>query len=184
MDIGLYRLTVAPSASSRVEPKGDQQFDRPDAFLDFLVNDRPMRDLLDVPEDWEQPLDETTALRDDWRPKAVVDYLDRLLGVLPGDYDDGRVSILVCAVCGDLWCGALSIELALSPQTVTWQKIGWQSDPDDVEPQLLTDRAFTFDRDEYEELLRRLREHYKKQALIPPPLRLLRRVLGPRSTTK
>jgi hypothetical protein len=184
MENGLHRLTVAPSASSRVESNGDQQFERPDAFLDFLVNDRPMRDLLVIPEDWEQPLDETTALRDDWRPKAVVDYLDRLLGVRPGDYDDGRVSLLVCAVCGDLWCGALSIELALSPQTATWQKIGWRSNPDDVEPQLLTDQVFAFDRGKYEELLRGLREHYEKQALIPPPLKFLRRVFGPRSVTK
>lgn len=178
MENGLHRLTVAPSASSLVASNEDQQHERPVAFLDFLVNDRPMRDLLDVPEDWEQPLDETTALRDDWRPKAVVDYLDRLLGVLPGDYDDGRVSLLVCAVCGDLWCGAVSMELALSPQTVTWQKIGWQRDPEVVEPQLLTDEPFTFDRDEYEELLRGLREQYKKQALIPPPLRFLRSVFG------
>lgn len=151
MENGVHRLTVAPSASSWVESNEDQQHERPVAFLD---------------------------LRDDWRPKAVVDYLDRLLGVLPGDYDDGRVSLLVCAVCGDLWCGAVSMELALSPQTVTWQKIGWQGDPEDVEPQLLTDESFTFDRDEYEELLRGLREHYKKQAFIPPPLRFLRRVFG------
>lgn len=176
MENGLYRLTVAPSASSWVESNGDQRHERPIAFLDFLVDDRPMRDLLDVPEDWEQPLYETTALRDDWRPKAVVDYLDRLLGVLPGDYDDGRVSLLVCAVCGDLWCGAVSVELALSPRTVSWQKIGWQGDPEDVEPETLTEQSFTFDRDEYEQLLRGLREHYKKQALVPPPLRFLRHV--------
>ncbi|GAB12926.1 hypothetical protein ARGLB_029_00020 [Arthrobacter globiformis NBRC 12137] len=176
MENGLYRLTAAPSASSWVESKGDQQDERPIPFLDFLVDDRPMRDLLDVPEDWEQPLYETTALRDDWRPKAVVDYLDRLLGVLPGDYEDGRVSLLICVVCGDLWCGAVSVELALSPQTVTWQKIGWQGDPEDVEPETLTEQSFTFDRDEYEQLLRGLREHYKKQALVPPPLRFLRRL--------
>ena len=54
-----------------------------------------MRDLLDVPKDWEEPLQGITALRDDWRPKTVMDYLDRLLGLIPGDYDGGRVSLLV-----------------------------------------------------------------------------------------
>jgi hypothetical protein len=177
MENAVSRLTVAPSTSSWVESNGDQQHERPVAFLDLHVDDRPMRDLLDVPEDWEQqPLQETTALRDDWRPKAVVDYLDRLLGVLPGDYDDGRVSLLLCPVCGDLWCGALSMELTLSPQTVMWQKFGWQGDADDDEPQPFPERSFTFDRSEYERLLHGLREHYKRQALVPPPLKFLRRM--------
>lgn len=179
MENAVYRLTVAPSTSSWIESKGDEHRERPLPFLDFLVNDRPLRDLLDVPEDWEQqPLHETTALRDDWRPKAAMDYLDRLLGVLPGDYDDGRVSLLLCPVCGDLWCGALSMELTLLPQTVTWQKFGWQGDADDDEPQPFPERSFTFDRSEYEQLLRGLREHYKKRALMPQPVENLLRLFG------
>jgi hypothetical protein len=185
MENAVSRLTVAPSTSSLVDWNGDQQRERPVAFLDFLVNDRPIRDLLDVPEDWEQqPLQETTALREDWLPKEVMDYLDRLLGVLPGDYDDGRVSLLVCPVCGDLWCGALSMELTLLPRTVTWQNFGWQGDADDDEPQPFPERSFTFDRTEYEQLLGGLREHYKKRALIPQPVSYLLHLFGLGSPTK
>lgn len=178
MEDEVCRLTVAPSTASRIESDGEQQRDRPVAFLDFLVNDQPMRDLLDVPEDWGMPLEGTTALRDDWRPKAVMDYLDRLLGLTPGDYDDGRVSLLVCQICGDLWCGALSMELTMSPQSVTWRQFGWQGDADDDEPQLFPERSFTFDRAEYDQLLRGLREHYRKRVFIPQPVRKLLRQFG------
>lgn len=181
MEKEVYRLTVAPSTASTVEVNDGQQRERPVTFLDFLVNGRPLRDLLDVPEDWEEPLQGTTVLRDDWRPTAVTGYLDRLLGVLPGDYDDGRVSLLICPICGDLWCGALSMELIVSPRTVTWHKFGWQGDADDDEPQPFQERSFTFDRAEYEQLLRGLREHYKTRARMPKGLKKLLRHFGPGS---
>lgn len=56
MEKEVYRLTVAPSTASTVEVNDGQQRERPVTFFDFLVNGRPLRDLLDVPEDWEEPL--------------------------------------------------------------------------------------------------------------------------------
>jgi hypothetical protein len=170
------RLTVAPSSTSYTEADGDNQRERPVEFLDFFINGLPLRDLLDIPEDWEQPLFETTALRDDWRPKAAVEYLDRLLGILPGDYDDGRVALLLCPICGDLWCGALSMELTVLPEAVTWQKFGWQGDIDDDEPHPFPGLSFTFDRIQYEQLLGALRQQYEERAVVPEPLRLLARL--------
>lgn len=49
MESGVYRFTVAPSASSWVESDKDHKHEGPMAFLDFLVNDRPMRNLLKLP---------------------------------------------------------------------------------------------------------------------------------------
>ena len=55
------------------------------------------------------------------------------------------------------------------------QKFGWQGDADDDELQPFPERSFTFDRSEYEQLLRDLREHYKRRALMPQPTRNLLR---------
>jgi hypothetical protein len=36
-----------------------------------------------------------------------MEYPDRLPGLLPGDFDDGHVALLVCPICGDVECGAV-----------------------------------------------------------------------------
>ncbi|GAA3665343.1 hypothetical protein GCM10023081_00250 [Arthrobacter ginkgonis] len=136
-------------------------------FLDFLVDGRPLRDLLEVPDDTKQPTQETTALRDDhnW-PSAAVEQLDRLLGVLPGDFDDGRIALLMCTACGDLACGAVSMELVQTPQTITWQRFGWQDGvTDEPQPWLFPEQSFTFDQTDYEHLLRSLQDRYRS---LPP----------------
>jgi hypothetical protein len=86
------------------------------------------------------------------------DAIHRLLGHGPGDAPMGRVSVYVCAECGDLGCGALTVKLDLSETTVTWSDWGYQHNYDDtiqpVEAEALSD--MTFDRAEYEEALQLL----------------------------
>lgn len=72
-------------------------------FLDFFVDGQPLRELLSVPAEMAKPEQETTALRDYW-PHAAVEQLDRLMSLIPGDFSDGRVSLLICPVCGDQAC--------------------------------------------------------------------------------
>jgi hypothetical protein len=153
-------------------------------FLDLVVDGRPLRDLLNIPEDAARPEQQTTALRDDWPPKTVMEYLDRLLGLLPGDFDDGRIALLLCPVCGDVWCDTVSMELAQAPQAVTWRRFGWQAGTADDEPWMFPDQSFTFERAEYEQFLQGLRDRYGKRASWPPPLRGLLRLLGHHSSRK
>lgn len=176
-----YTLSVGPATSSYVELDGRQERERPLSFVDFLVDGRPLRECLNIPDDTACPDHETTALRDDWQPTAAVEYLE-VQGFRPGEFEDGRVALLLCPVCGDVWCGALSMELVLTQRTVTWTNFGWQEGPED-EPELFPDQYFTFHRNEYEQLLQGLRERYEKPALIPQPVRGLFRLNG-RSTSR
>ena len=130
-------------------------------FLDFFVDGQPLRELLSVPDEMAKPEQETTALRDDW-PHAAVEQLDRLMSLIPGDFSDGRVSLLICPVCGDQACGALTMELTTAADTVTWRRFGWQDGiTDEPQPWLFEDQAFRFDRTQYERLLNSLKEHYQ-----------------------
>ena len=154
----LHTLKVAPAMSSIHEyPPGREV---PVAFLDLVVDERPLRTLFDIPEELAPVEFETTAFRDDWVPRAALEQLDRLLGLLPGDFEDGRVAVFLCPVDGDLWCGSVSMEVVRTPETVTWQKFGWQELGSPIEPELwlFNERSFSFDRGQYEEVLRELRD--------------------------
>jgi hypothetical protein len=130
-------------------------------FLDFFVDGQPLRELLTVPAEMAKPEQETTALRDDW-PHAAVEQLDRLMSLIPGDFSDGRVSLLICPVCGDQACGALTMDLTTTADTVTWRRFGWQDGiTDEPQPWLFEDQTFTFDRAQYERLLKSLKERYQ-----------------------
>jgi hypothetical protein len=76
-------------------------------FYDVVVNDR--------------------SLRDDLPPRAAIEQLDQLLGRKSGDFSDGRVALYLCPIDGDLWCGAVSVEIERTSESVTWQKLGWQT---------------------------------------------------------
>jgi hypothetical protein len=145
----------------------DEAADRgiPVEFLDLMVDKQRLRDLLDIPEDLAAVELETTAFRDDWPPVSALEQLDRLLGVLPGDFDDGRIAVFLCPVDGDLWCGSASVEITWTFETVTWHKFGWQHPNAYIERelQLFNDQSFVFDRDQYEHVLRELRHHYASQ---------------------
>lgn len=130
-------------------------------FLDFFVDGQPLRELLSVPDEMAKPEQETTALRDDW-PHAAVEQLDRLMSLMPADFSDGRVSLLICPVCGDQACGAMTMELTTTADTVTWRRFGWQDGiTDEPQPWLFEDQTFTFDRAKYERLLKSLRARYQ-----------------------
>ena len=130
-------------------------------FLDFFVDGQPLRELLRIPVEMAKPEQETTALRDDW-PRAAVEQLDRLMSFIPGDFSDGRVSLLICPVCGDQACGAMTMDLTTTADAVTWCRFGWQDGiTDEPQPWLFEDQTFTFDRTQYERLLNSLKERYQ-----------------------
>jgi hypothetical protein len=99
------QLSVGPATASYNEYPRENKHQI--EFLDFFVDGQPLRELLSVPAGMAKPEQETTALRDDW-PHAAVEQLDRLMSLIPGDFSDGRVSLLICPVCGDQACGALN----------------------------------------------------------------------------
>lgn len=132
-----------------VEPSGT-------GFLDWTIDGVALRSM--VPAEQRTPL----FLDDDrWRESAV-ETLRRLLGRLPGDFDDGRVALLMCPLCGDLGCGAYSVEVVFGDEVVEWRAFGWQTDYepfDDPEEYRFT--GARFERTAYETLLGDLLSNYR-----------------------
>jgi hypothetical protein len=96
-------------------------------------------------------------------PAGAVANLQRLLGQQPGDFPDGRVSILVCPIDADLGCGALSAEFVMDADSVQWRDLAWQVDYKPLDPAedlLEPPLSYRFPRQEYTGLLSELLTRY------------------------
>ncbi|MEV7553985.1 hypothetical protein AB0N89_30580 [Amycolatopsis sp. NPDC089917] len=139
-----------------VEPSVTRWNDGEARFLDWTIDGVALRDM--DPTQHQTPL----FLDDDrWRETAVA-TLSRLLGDLPGDFDDGRVALLFCPMCGDLGCGGYSVEVVLGDDVVEWRAYGWQYDYEPFDSaQEFAFAVARFDRKAYETLLRDLLSNYR-----------------------
>jgi len=61
-----------------------------------------------------------------WSLDAALSWLESLRHQGGGEFPDGRAAVLVCEVCGDLECGALSVRVTRGAGTVRWSDFGWQ----------------------------------------------------------
>lgn len=92
-------------------------------------------------------------------PESQIAALDRLARRAPPDLAEARVSLYVCAECGDLGCGAISVFLDRSASGVIWRDFGFQNNYDgavDRTPYMNVG-PFCFDGLSYHEALARLR---------------------------
>jgi hypothetical protein len=111
-------------------------------FLDPVVDGRPLYRLVR-----ERSLDHITGL---WlapspAPGEFWRQVDMLRGRLPGDAPGGRVAVYGCPECGDLACGALTVDLQSTGEAVQWSR--WRYEYEDV------DRGWTgYDLPEFPEL--------------------------------
>jgi hypothetical protein len=122
-------------------------------FEDWTIDGDDLRGLLAT-----SPLQEMTPLCEMWPwPKSAVAHLETLLGERAGDFDDGRVALLRCLIDNDLGCGALSMSLHITDVVVSWNDLGWQVNYEPYDPnedRLSPPRGFTFDRQQYEVVIR------------------------------
>lgn len=125
----------------------------PVTYLDFTVDGAPF--LPQLARRAEGGLDFVSVIQQAW-PIETVAAIQRLLGAHEGDLPDGRMSLYVCPGCGDLGCGAVTANLHVGPETVTWRAIGSQADYDAKVSPLGDDGAFpdiAFTRASYEAAL-------------------------------
>jgi len=96
-------------------------------------------------------------------PEVAIESLEVLLGLKPTQFSDGRAAILICEVCLDLFCPAITATVQFTDDEVIWVGFGWQSLTEDgllgkVAPSL----GFHFGRKAYEATLTRLLDRYRK----------------------
>lgn len=115
-------------------------------FLDFVLNGTSLRERVEGGDE------KVTALCRTWSPDAVTEAIDSLLGrraSSEGHYS--RAELLVCSVCGDSGCGALTARVTLTPSTVTWSDFRWEYATTEWAKADGISEPLVFDRHEYEE---------------------------------
>lgn len=108
------------------------------------------------------PPDEIPAMVDKWLLDWALEWLESRTRS-DREFPDGRAAILVCNLCGDLECGALSARITRHDTTVAWTDFGWQIPREDGYDPIDVPLAFKFDAAQYDGLLRSL-------SLDPPTL--------------
>jgi hypothetical protein len=120
-----------------------QIVNEPFVHPEFVVNDVPLAELLGAPP--RHPSGRGTRLSQVPPivfPHGSEDALSRLLRDAPPDLRDGRNSILVCEVCGDIECGVVSAMIQRDGGMIVWRDFASQF-PDPSHPDLGWYTAFT-----------------------------------------
>lgn len=192
---GLNVLGTTVAVTSWTEDRGRpwrrRQERREHRFLDFTIDGVALRDIAEAQWAVSVRLTEMTRLCDDrpWPGEAVtglrqlladtdppsadgsdvrgIDGRDTDIDVPDTDLPDGRVALLVCAVCGDLACRSLGVDVLRSEDVVEWRRLGWQvADEPFVDADAFTPpTTYRFAADAYDRLLRPLLAHYSQLAV-------------------
>lgn len=107
-------MEVVPNQIRLATTTADQSpGNAPRQFLDFVIDGQPLAPTVRRAFDLISPF---------WLDlhfvAASVNAARRLLGELEPDAPNERVSVYVCSSCGDLGCGALTVELTMNNQLV------------------------------------------------------------------
>jgi hypothetical protein len=92
----------------------------PRGFLDVVVDETSLRERLGEP-------DLVSVLCFDFALPETLKAADRLLLRADADFPNDRRSLFVCAECGDLGCGAVSVPISRVDELVVWSDFGYEN---------------------------------------------------------
>lgn len=111
-------LKLAPAEVSYLLEDGNQEMTVRVPFLDYLVDDISLREMLG-----ERGEDLVTGLCRAWQPEATTSTVEALTGGGGGEL--AAVEMLVCRVCGDPDGGALLADVEVAVNRVVWRNWKW-----------------------------------------------------------
>ncbi|WP_130864895.1 hypothetical protein [Acidipropionibacterium timonense] len=124
-------------------------------YLDLVVGGASLRS--SIGEDllvWA-----STPLQSGWDLESGLTWLTSLSRGRQVSLPAGRVALYVCRECGDLGCGALSVNIERCGSVVRWTQFGWEDDLDDKPWSAIEfPLEFTFQASAYDQTLRAARE--------------------------
>jgi hypothetical protein len=90
-------------------------------YLDVLVNGTSFREALAEMDllPFLQAFEGGDEWREFWKTN-ILEGLERLRGLRPGDVDRDCCSLLVCPECGDQSCGGVCVVLEIGQDVVSW----------------------------------------------------------------
>ncbi|CAH0215480.1 hypothetical protein SRABI02_02309 [Plantibacter cousiniae] len=135
------------------------------AVVEWLIDGEPFTERMRFPNG--TPCNDMTLMHDAPHfPPAAVASLRALLSMAgpeqePVDFSDGRVGLLFCHQCGDLYCGAVSASVVVSDSTVEWRDIAYQDgNTEEIGDAEVAAFTLTFERAPYESTITALIEDW------------------------
>jgi hypothetical protein len=131
-------------------------------FFDVVVNGTSLWECLGKRHDMVSVLCCDFALPESLRA------LDRLWLKAEADFPDDRCSLFICAECGDLGCGAVTLSVRRAGGKVLWSDFGYENSYED---QVLREHyrdvgPFEFDSSDYEAALLDAMQQFKTKCRI------------------
>lgn len=128
----------------------------PRTFMEFVVDGRDLREIL-APDyaGFNIATDVVSAFVLNWPIGFPREDFDRIAGAADPPLPLGRTPLYICAECGDLGCGAVTLVIDLQHDRVVWHEFGYENgyedfDQDSVFPGV---GPFVFARGNYEAVL-------------------------------
>ena len=123
-------------------------------YLDFVVNGVSLLEVASVTNDASL----ITPLNRAWID-AVPGEIDYLLGTTPNpELASDRIMVLVCSVCGDLGCGAVTARMVIDAERVVWTDWRWETNYDEPSSFDGLPSEMVFDRPSYETVIHTVAE--------------------------
>jgi hypothetical protein len=91
-------------------------------YLEFTIDGRSLQDEV-RPSDHVSPIG-------CWTAEFQRHHLDQLLLRAAGESPTGRVPIFVCAECGDLGCGAVTVAVERTTEGFVWRDFAYENNYD------------------------------------------------------
>lgn len=143
------RLTLNPVIRAGVKyPGGASRAER--HFLDFVVDGQSL---------WEgvaKRRDMVSVLCAEFSASNTAKSVNRLLLTEDANCPHDRRSLFVCAECGDLGCGAVTLVVARQSESIVWKDFGFENNYEEIVEVTGYERfgPFTFNAADYETTFR------------------------------
>jgi len=118
-------------------------------FVEIYINGIHLYQLLEIKEDWH--------LESDFyynREEAAASVIKRLSLDCTSPLKSGRIMLFSCTECGDIGCGAITLQAYQKDQSVVWENFLWENGYAPIQEEDYFDIGpFVFDTDQYFDII-------------------------------
>ncbi|HEY8669627.1 MAG TPA: hypothetical protein VIL63_02205 [Terriglobales bacterium] len=96
-------------------------------FLDLLIDGESLYEAIKARQlDNISPFWLEEAAGDPSRSTGI-ESAERLMLIKPADFPNDRRSLFICPECGDLGCGAVSVVVEMTDESIVWREFGYEN---------------------------------------------------------
>jgi len=118
----------------------------PTRFIDVIINGKSLYKKTDAEE-----ANLAGAIGFFEIEKKDIKLINEFLIIDGPESETNRVALFVCRACGDIGCGAISLQVRKTENSFIWEDFAWDDGKDEIEDSDIIDvESFEFERSMYE----------------------------------